>query len=213
MGNPFAGVAQLGVNQFWNGLQQLQNKGNSIKAGLSADRLQLMNLYTIARNDPDQARGAANMKALDPVIHQNSVLRMQYQDLVSKFNQAVNGASTLLKRAGLTTPTLSGLGFEPVSDIVIVGVAILAAATAWGIATAVLAATSAQRARTAALAAMMSNPNLTPDQRAAAAKALAKDLPKDNLFGDLTPLVAIAAIIYLGPSVMKMLEGRKSAAA
>jgi hypothetical protein len=159
MANPLQGVTQLGVNEFWGLLQQLQSLGSHVKSDLSADRLQLMSLYNQARNDPDTARGGAAMKSLDPLVHNNSALRLKYQDLATKFNQAVNGASSLLKKAGLTTPTLSGLGIAPV---VIIGVAVIALAAAFAIYETVRFGTDAQRRATTAMSALLADPNTTP---------------------------------------------------
>jgi hypothetical protein len=208
--NPFQGVAQMGVNEFWSWLQELSNKGAQLKADLSADRLQLMNLYTEARNDPDKARGAAHMKALDPVINNNSKLRLQYQDLATKFNDAVNGASALLKKAGLSTPTLSDLGIAP---IIILGVALAAAATAWGIYEAVRAATDAQRRATAGLANILSDPNATPAEKLAAAQGLSRQAAQGNPFdlGKVTPILIGVLLIMVAPTVLSMIPKRRAA--
>lgn len=210
MANPFVGIAQIGVNDFWSLLQQLQAGGNKIKADLSTDRLQLMNAYTAARNDSDAARGAAAMNALIPLIHQNSTLRLQYQGLAQKFTDTVNAASSWLRQAGLSTPTLSGMGDV---TILVVGTALLLAAAAWGIYEALAVATSSQRQATQALVKLLNDPTTTPEQKAAAAKALAKGAgtpPPGDPFGIgnlVMPLALIAAIIL----VPKILPRRSAA--
>jgi hypothetical protein len=214
MANPFQGLAQMGVNEFWAGLQQLQTFGNQLKADLTADRTQLMNLYTQARNDSDPVRGAAHMKALDPIVNNNSVLRLKYQDLAAKFNEAVNGASSLLRQAGLSTPTLSGLGIIPVG-IVVLGVALLAAATAWGIYEGMAVATAAQRTATASLATIIANPqNYTPAEVAAAADAIAKKAKEANPFdlSSVTPILIGILAIMVAPTILGMVKSRKAAA-
>lgn len=209
MANPLVGVAQLGVNEFWGFLNQLSQLGKKVRDDLSADRLTLTSLYTQARNDTDKVRGAAHMKALDPVIHNNSVLRLRYQDLVSKFNEAVAGASSMLKKAGLSTPALSGLGVAPI--IIIAGAALVALAAAFTIYEAIRVATDAQRKATGALVKILSDPTATPEEKAAAAAALAKGAGT-NLFGDLTPLLGIIAVIVVAPPLIRAFSGRRSAA-
>jgi hypothetical protein len=211
MGNPFAGVAQMGINEFWSWLQHLSDLGKQVKADLSSDRAQLMALYTQARNDTDAARGHAHMKALDPLVHNNSALRLRYQSLAAKFNEAVNGASALLKKAGLSTPQLSGLGVAP---LIILGVALAAAAAAWGIYQAVRVGTDAQRKATTALAKLLADPNATPAEKLLAAQALAKKAREANPFdlGNLTPVLAIVLAIMVAPTVLKMVESRRAAA-
>lgn len=214
MANPFQGIAQMGVNEFWAGLQQLQTFGNQVKADLTADRTQLMNLYTQARNDSDPVRGAANMKALDPIVNNNSVLRLKYQDLAAKFNEAVNGASALLKQAGLSTPTLSGLGIIP-AGIIILGVALAAAAAAWAIYASLAVATAAQRTATSSLADIINHPqNYTPAQVKAAADALAKNAKAANPFdlSNVTPILIGVLAIMVAPTVLSMVKSRKAAA-
>lgn len=209
MANPFMGAAQMGVNEFWSWLQDLSNKGAQLKADLSADRLQLMNLYTLARNDSDKARGAAHMKALDPVINNNSMLRLRYQDLASKFKSAVDGASALLKKAGLSTPTLSGLGIAP---IIILGVALAAAATAWAIYESVRTATDSQRRATAALANILADPNATPAEKLAAAQGLTKPAGQNPFdLGAIAPILGLVVLVMVLPSVTQMLPKRRAA--
>lgn len=210
MANPFQGVAQMGVNEFWGWLQDLSNKGAQLKAQLSTDRNQLMAAYTAARNDPDKVKGAAHMKALDPLVHNNSTLRLRYRDLAGKFKEAVDAASSMLQRAGLTTPTLTGLGVAP---LIILGIAIAAAAAAWGIYESVALATQAQRQATTALLAILSDPNASPEAKLAAANALAKKAAEGNPFdlSQVTPILIGVLAIMVAPQVLSMIKSRPAA--
>jgi hypothetical protein len=149
------------------------------------------------------------MKALDPLVHRNSQLRLQYQSLVGKFKEAVAGASALLKKAGLTTPTLSGLGVAP---LVIVGVALIALAAAFTLYETVRVATDAQRRSTAEMSRIIEDPNATPEQKKAALDALQKGAGMPSIFGELTPILGIVAVIVIGPSLLRMFQNRRAAA-
>jgi hypothetical protein len=209
--NPFQGVAQMGVNEFWGWLQALSDNAKKVKADLEADRAQLMALYTNARNDTDKARGSAHMKALDPLVHNNSVLRLRYQDLVAKFKSVVNGVAGALKKAGLSAPTLSGLGLAPI--VIALGL-ILAAATAWGIYESLAVATASQRKATDALAHCASDPTLSPEQRAKCLDALKKGAAAGNPFdlSKITPILVAVLAIMVAPQILSMVKARRAAA-
>jgi hypothetical protein len=214
MANPFTGIAQMGVNDFWGLLQQLQSLGNQLKADLDADRSDLIDLYNTARSQPDPAVAQAQMSALDPLVHNNSSRRLQYQDLVTKFNQAVNGASGLLNDAGLSTPTLSGLGIAPL--VLVAGAALLVAAAAWGVYEAVRAATDAQRNSTNAMQQIIANPTAyTPAEVQSAAAALAAQArnvnPDPFNLNALIPILGLVAAILLVPKILELLPKRRAA--
>jgi hypothetical protein len=212
MANPFQGVAQMGVNEFWGWLQALSTNAKKVKADLDADRSQLMMLYSDARNDTDKARGAAHMKALDPLVHNNSALRLRYLDLVAKFKGVVNGVASALKAAGLSTPELSGLGVAPA--VIAIGL-IVAAAAAWGVYETVAVATAAQRKATNALANILADPSASDQEKLVAAQALAKQAAQSNPFdlGKLTPILIGVLAIMVAPTVLSMVKSSRRAAA
>ncbi len=157
-------AVQWTINQLWDGLARLRDGFNSVAADLKSNQAELTRLWSATKADTNAARRAANQKLLQPLIHQNSVLRLSYlAPIRDKYNEAVKLAADALKRAGYTTPGgLSGLG-------VVVAFAPLAAATlvvaALAILTTVTIATQAQRTNTASVARVIGNANLTPQQQ------------------------------------------------
>jgi hypothetical protein len=73
--------------------------------------------------------------------------------------------------------------------------------------------TDAQRRATTALLTILNDPNTTPEQKAAAAQALAKTATKKppNLFGDMVPILALVALIVLGPQLLRSFGPRRAA--
>lgn len=207
-----AGVVQWSVDQFYRQLERIESGAKNVIAELNADKLQLQNAFTRTKSDTNAARRAASQAALSPLIHNNSVLRLRTRDLVARYNQAVNAAGDFLRRAGLTAPTLAGLGAVP---ILVPVVAVSLALAALAILEVVVVATSAQRNATAALLRVLEDPNATAEERAAAVKALAKasGTPPNPLNLDaLVPILGLVAVIMLGPQLLRSFGGRRAPA-
>jgi len=209
-----AGVTEMLAGAFWNQIQKLQTLSTRLKADLADDKRELTALWSETKLDPNPARAALHQRLLSPRIHRNSELRIQYQGLAAKFNQAVESARAALARAGYTAPAnLSGFGITPV--LVTVGaVAGLALAAALAIYAAVRTATDAQRVATHALADIIHDPTATAAQKEIAARALATGattpssiLPGFDLGALALPLALIAAIVI----VPAMLPKRRAA--
>ena len=203
-----ANVVQMGVDAFWAQLGNLQAKARAVLADLDTDKAQLQAAYTATRSDPDTRRRAVSQTALQPLIHNNSVLRLRYRDLVAKFNQAVSAASSALKSAGLTTPQLGAV------PILVPVVAVTALGVAFAIYQTVRIQTDAQRRATSALLAILNDPNSSPDEKAAAAAAIAKTATQKppDLFASLVPILGIVALIVVGPQLLRTFESRRAAA-
>lgn len=206
-----AGPVQWTIDQLWNGLQQIRNGFNTVSADLKADQAQLTRLWSDTKKDTNAARRTANQALLTPLIHQNSVLRLSYlAPIRDKYNSAVSTASSVLKKAGYTTPNLSGLGFEfviaPATAVTLIVVALALLET-------VNLLTQAQRSNTASVARVIGDPNTTPEEKArllAAIKGANKSLPPllGLDFGAIAwGLAAVAAIVI----VPKLLPGRRAA--
>lgn len=213
-----ANVLQMAVNDFWNSVMDLQAKAEHQQLIMNESRQKLIAAYSAARRDPDPASARSRMAALDPVVHQNSQIRMKYRDLVSAFNQAVAGAKTLIQKTGLTVPNqLSGLGIIPALILVPV-VAVAALGVGWEIYLWIESANRANVAATDAAIAISNDPDATPEQRAAARDAITKRAaqpPPPGGFFDisgLVPLAGIVALIVLGPQLLAMVPKRKAAA-
>ncbi len=212
-----ANVLQMAVNDFWNSVTDLQANAEYEQSIMDDTRRKLIAAYSDARRDPDPARARSRMATLDPVVHQNNQIRLKYRDLVAAFNQAVNAAQDLIRKAGLTVPRqLSGLG-QLETGVVIIGVAVSVLGTAWLILLWIKAANKANVDATDAAIAISKDPNATPEQRAAARDAILKRAktppPPGNPF-DLSGLVVplgLVALIMLGPQVLRMLPQRKTA--
>ena len=199
-----AGVVQMGVDAFWSQIQKLQALSTKLKSDLLADKAQLTALWSATKRDADAKRAAANQKLLAPLIHQNSTLRVRYQSLAAKFNEAVAAARASLERAGYRVPAnLSGMGVAPL--VVIGGAAVAALGTAFLIYQSVRVATDAQRTKVNALARAMADPTLTPEQRELALRALAETdtrPPGTDLFKDLAPVLGVIALLVLVPALL-----------
>lgn len=166
-----ADAVQWTIDQLWAGLQKIEDGFNSITASLAADKAQLTALWSQTKADASPSRAAANQALLQPLIHQNSVLRINYaQPLKDKYNQAVELASNALKSAGYSTPTLSGMGdlvIAPLAAVTIVVAALALLAT-------VIVLTQAQRQNTANVAKIIGDPSTTPAQKQALLDAINK---------------------------------------
>lgn len=208
-------VAQMTVDAFYSQLQSLSAKSRTVKAALEQNRLELMRLWNATRQDPDRQRAARHQAALRPLTHRNSVLRMRHRDLVTKFNAAVRAASSALTQVGIVAPELSGLGIAPALVLVPV-VAVAALASAWLIYQSVRTSTEAQRKATAALATVLSDPQLSDEDRRLAIAALAKKTAAEDkgLFdvSGLIPLAGIVALIILGPPLLQAFTSRRASA-
>lgn len=208
-----ANAVQWTVDQFYTQLQALKSQIDSVAATLDADRSRLSQLYDTARRNMDPARDAY----LEPLIHQNTVLRLQYlAPIRAKFNEAVSATSKLLRSGGYSTPTLSGLelGVLPIVPVVAVSAVLLALA-----AVAVLyRLTQSQVANTNAMAAIMGDRTTTADQKLALAKAITDQTKQQRqanppLFDPnafVLPLAIIAAIV-LGPQLLRAFPRRAAA--
>lgn len=207
-----ANIVQMGIDSFWSQLQRLENLAKPLAADLEADRLALQSAYSEARRASDPAVAALHQKLLQPQIHRNSTLRLQFRDLVSKFNQAVNGASAVLKRAGFSTPQLSGLG---AAVIIVPVVAVAALLAAFAIYETVRTATDAQRRATTELIKILHDPTSTEAEKAQAAVALAKAAgtppPLGFDLGAVVPILGLVAVIMLGPQILGMIPKRRAA--
>ncbi len=210
-----AGAVQWSIDQLWKGLQSLKNQISAIDAKLNQDKAELTTLYAWARQEYDPA-GAYDRALLTPLIHQNSVLRLNYlKPLKDKFTQATNLASDALRRAGYTTPGLSGLGavfvIAPAAAVTIVIVALAAVAT-------VAVLTESQRNRTKAMLAVMQDASTSPAEKAALVKQMEEEIAKEPKLllgqdvGWVVPALGVVAIIMLGPSLLKALPARRTAA-
>lgn len=211
MANPLQGVTQVAIQDFYGLLQRLENLAKPLKADMDADKLTLTRLYTATRTDTDAARRAKNQAMLSPIIHQNSVLRQKYAELVGAFNDAANKAADQLRSAGYDVPNLSGLGIAP---IIIVGaaVAVLGGAFAlyeWG-----RSSQDVNRTKVNTAAHIIQNPSdYTPAQVDAAVKLITDPKsttppPPDplgltGLLQAALPIALIGAAIYLLPMFMR----------
>lgn len=205
-----ADAAQVTVTAFWNQLQNIQNQIKAVDAKLRADKATLTALYSRARNqsEPDRSRNCAY---LDPLIHQNSVLRMSYlAPIKSKFNEAVAAASSALKRAGYTTPNLSGLGIVP-AVIIVPAIAVAALGIAAAAVVVVWRMTESQVNRTKTAREIFGDPNTTPKQKLEIAQAFESEMAKEKetapppIFdtGWIIPAVALVALVVLGPQFLR----------
>src|SRR5882672_5857633 len=102
-----AGAVQWTIDQLWGGLQRIENGFKTVKADLDADKARLTQLYNETRSDTNAQRRADNQALLNPLVHQNSVLRLSYlAPIRDKYEQAIKLAQNTLKAAGYTAPDL-----------------------------------------------------------------------------------------------------------
>ena len=211
MANP----VQWTVDQFWAQLQSVKNQITAVDSSLASNKTQLQAMYTTARTAGD----THGMAVLNPLIHQNSVLRLSYlKPIKDDFNKAVAAASNALKAAGLTTPQLSGMGVVPALVIV----PVICVTLVLGMIAAVKIVnrmTQAQITDTETTKAILTNPNTTPAEKLAladaqkkAAEQRLKDNPPPFDVGALVGPLALVALIVLGPQIMRMLPARRGAA-
>jgi hypothetical protein len=107
--------AQWTGDLFWSQIQWVANQGHQIKSRLDSQKLALQHAYTTARNTNDQEK----MAKLQPLIHQNSDLRVRYMDIANRFNDIVEKARVWLGQQGINEPpTLAGLGALPAIPVI-----------------------------------------------------------------------------------------------
>jgi len=215
-----AGPVQWTVTEFWKQLQNVQNQIKAVDAKLRADKATLTALYSQARQQYEPA-GAHDRAYLDPLIHQNSVLRLSYLAPVkSKFNAAVAAASSALKSAGYTTPNLSGLGVVP-AVIIVPAVAVAALGIAAAAVLVVYRLTESQVNRTATARAIFSDPNTSPEQKLQLAGAFQQEMETEKKnappalgfdVGWILPTTAVIALIVLGPQLLRAFGPRRAVA-
>jgi hypothetical protein len=212
-----AGPVQTTVTAFWNQLQNVQNQIKAVDAKLQADKAVLQRLYSETRQRLDPM-GAHDRAYLDPLIHQNSVLRLSYLAPVkSKFNAAVAASSSVLKSAGYTTPNLSGLGVILPAVIIVPAVAVAALGIAAAAVLIVNRMTQTQVSRTATARSIFSDPGTTPAQKLELAKAFQAEMDAEKknapspLFdtGWIVPAAALVALIVLGPQLLRTFGPRR----
>lgn len=214
-----AGAIQWTVTEFWKQLQNVENQIKRADAALQANKATLTALYSAAKKQYEPA-GSHDRAYLEPLIHQNSVLRLKYLAPVkSKFNEAVGAASAALRGAGYSTPSLSGLGVAPALVIVPA-----VAAAALGVAIAAVAVvnrlTQTQVDRTAAARAIFSDNSTTPEQKIRLADSLKAEMKAEQdaapppIFDTswIVPAAAIVALIILGPTLLRTFGARRAAA-
>jgi hypothetical protein len=214
-----AGPVQWTVTEFWKQLQNVQNQIKAVDAKLQADKATLTALYSAARKQLDPA-GAHDRAYLEPLIHQNSVLRMSYLAPVkSKFNAAVAAASSALRGAGYTTPNLSGLGIAP-AVIIVPAVAVAALGIAGAAVLVVYRLTEAQINRTATARAIFSDTRTTPEQKLQLAGEFQKEMETEKKTapppafdtGWIVPAAALIALVVLGPQLLRAFGPRRAEA-
>lgn len=207
-------VPAMLASEFAALINRIASAARNEKARMESNRLELMRLYSAAKADPDPVRGAKTKRALEPVIHQNSVIRMRYRDLSAKFNTAVTATRDILKRAGITLES-TGLAAAPIAVPV---VAAAAALTAWAIVEGIKAANNAQASAIRLIGEVYHDPNATDAEKEAARRKileLSTDPPPPGDpwgLGSLTPLLGIVAIILLGPPILEAMRSRRAAA-
>lgn len=210
-----AGAVQWTIDQFYGQLQALKSQIDQADAALKANATQLGNMYRKAQAAYDPARDAY----IAPLIHRNTVLRLTYLAPVrSKFNEAVNATSKLLRSAGYSTPGLSDVGVLPAVPVVAISAVLLglsAVAIVWRL-------TQAQIQRTATVAAIFQDPHTTAEQKVALSKQMQEQMKDEDRrnpplggfkFDDLIPLAAIVAAVVLGPRILDMIGSRRRAVA
>jgi hypothetical protein len=211
-----ADAVQWSIDEFWSQLQNLQDQITQADDALNSDKATLQSIYSTMRQNMDPTRDAF----VAPLIHQNTVLRMNYlAPIKSKFNSIVGQMSSALTQAGYTTPQLSGLGVAPL----IVGAAIVAAVVLALAAVAIVwRMTQDQVTRTNAIASMYQDPNTTAAQKIALGQQMTADIVAQNKatppplgfdFGAIMPILAVVAVIVLGPEIMRAINGRRRATA
>jgi hypothetical protein len=122
-----AGVTEWTADAFWAHLQWVARQGREQKARLEAQRLDLQHSYTAARNSRDDEK----MEALKPLIHQNSTMRVRWNELRDQFNDLSERARSFLAEHGITeSPALAGMGLLPAVVVPALWVAALIAVVA-----------------------------------------------------------------------------------
>lgn len=211
-----ADVVQWSIDQFWAELQNLENIAVGLKNSLNANKLRLQGLWSQTTRDPDAARRAKNQALLQPLIHQNSVLRVSYlAPIVAKFNQAGNAAAAALRSAGYRVPTLSGLGaaiiIAPVAAVTIVVAALALAYIADRM-------THSLNTSTDAVARVIGDPTTSVAEKdrllasiKAEQEAVAKNKPAGFDLGDVAPILLGVAAIMVLPTITRLIPSRRAA--
>ncbi len=185
-----AGLVQNTVDAFYSQLNSLGGAARAERAALLNQRDELQHRYSTARSGND----AAEMKRLEPLIHENSRLRLRYTDVVGKFNSMLKAVSGLLAKAGITAPAqLSGVGVAPLLIIVPAAVVTTAAIT-WGIVHEI-------QAGRLKIASLIASGALPPGYEA-------QGDPLANLGKDATTIALIIGAVILLPHVLKAVKGR-----
>lgn len=205
-----AGAVQWTVDQFYAQLQALKSQIDAVDSTLTANKNQLAKMYDTARRNYDPARDVY----LAPLIHQNTVLRLNYlAPIKAKFNEAVAASSKLLRSAGYTTPALAGLelGVLPIVPVVAAAAVIVALAAV----AVCYRLTQAQVTNTNAMAAIMGDKSTTAEQKIALAKTITEQTKQQQranppLF-DPNALVMPLALVLAILVVPKMLPRRAAA--
>jgi len=211
---------QWTVTAFWKQLQNVQNQIHAADSALQADKATLTALYAQARQEYDPA-GAHDRAYLEPLIHQNSVIRLSYLAPVkAKFNEAVSAASGALKRAGYTTPNLFGLGAVP-AVVIVPAVAVTALGLAAAAVAIVYRMTESQVNRTATARAIFSDPNTSAQEKLQLAGAFQDEMAKEKAtqppllgidLGWILPTAVVVALIVLGPQLLRAFGPRRAEA-
>ena len=215
-----AGPVQWTVTEFWKQLQNVQNQIHAVDSALQADKATLTALYAQARKEYDPA-GAHDRAYLEPLIHQNSVLRLSYLAPVkAKFNAAVSAASAALRSAGYTTPNLSGLGLVP-AVIIVPAIAVTLLGLAAGAVLIVNRLTESQINRTATARAIFSDPSTSFDQKLQLAGAFQQEMDNEKKnappplgidLGWILPTAVVVAVIVLGPQLLRAFGPKRAEA-
>jgi hypothetical protein len=208
-----ANLAQMAVDKFWKSVMQLEQAGRDERAKMVATRQKLIVAAHEARTDPDPDRSKARMALLNPLIHENSVVRMRYRDLAAKFNSAVHGARGVLAKAGLTVPhDLSGLGqIETTAAVILVPVvAVAALGLGWEIYNTVKAQNQANTDAVDEAIRVSRDPSASPADVSAARSSIMRRAATpppahQGLFdvSSLVPLAAMVAAIVIVPPLLK----------
>jgi hypothetical protein len=219
MANP----VQWTIDQVYSGIQVIYDLLTKAMSDLDANRTELTHLWTATKSEP-AALAAVHQKALAPLIHQNSVIRLTYvRPVIDKYKEIVSKGSKLLESKGYHARTLAdaprtGLGLFGVDDLVVLG-GLLAVCT-----TAVIVVqrlTQAQINATETQKKIMSDSRTSVEQKLAlseAAAAAAKQAAEDAAKGfplpkweELVPILGLVALLVFAPTIKALLPRREAA--
>jgi hypothetical protein len=213
---------QWSLEQFYNELTRLNTAAQRVNGDLEADRVTLMKLWdstffrTQAQVGPPLYSDVADRQRLvQAQIHQNSTLRVMYNDIHGKLVDAVNKASAFLRSHGYQVPNLAGLGLV-VAIAPLAAVAILVGVA--GLVTTAVVLTEAQRKRTAAIQALWANTTIPTSEKLALIEAATKDEkaaaganPLD--IGKLVPVLGLVALLMFSPTILSFIPKGRGATA